>query len=161
MIDVNKSNSHLKFLKSIPISQFEPGSYFPKNLQIDEDQFDNTFWQNGTEKGVVIFITSVTCSLCNIEPVQILTNLYPGFRYILFTDGTKENVEQQHLFLNQVEIVHANIFHIIRQLGVPGVPYALGINTEGQIVSGGPFDSVESLKMAISPLLEVYYNEVL
>ncbi|MGY4797050.1 hypothetical protein MHB40_19595 [Lysinibacillus sp. FSL K6-0057] len=161
MSEINKLSSHLKFLKSNPITQFEVGSYVPQDLQVDEDPIDNAFCFNISEKGSVIFIISVSCSVCKIDSIQLLTKLYPEFQYILFTDGTKEDVEQQRLFLNQVEIVRANIFHIIRQLGIPGVPYALGINSDGQIVSGRPFDSIESLKKAISPLLEVYYNEVL
>ncbi|MEG0577869.1 MAG: hypothetical protein RR500_08425 [Bacilli bacterium] len=160
MIDVKELNSHLKFLKSNPMNQFEIGSYVPRNLQVDEGKFGRTFCFKRSEKGTVIFIISVSCSVCNIDLVQIITKLYPEFQYVLFTDGTKEDVEQR-IFFNNVEIVNANIFHIIRQLGVPGVPYALGVNSEGQIVSGHPFGSVESLKKAISPLLEVYYNEVL
>jgi hypothetical protein len=161
VIDEYKEKPHMKFLKSSPLSQFKIGGYFPRPLQVDEDRYYETIWSDDTIKGSVILITSVSCSACNVEVVQSLLNLFPGFQFVLFTDGTKEQVDQQRKILGSIKVVHSNIFQVIRQLGVPGVPYALGINSEGQIVSGRPFDSVETLKIAIRPLLEVFYEEVL
>lgn len=161
MMDEYKEKSHMKFWKRNPVSRFKIGSYVPEPLQVDVNRYDDTMWSSGTMKGSVILITSVSCSVCNVEPVQSLPDLFPGFQYVLYTDGTQEHVDQQRKALAPIKVVHADVFRVIRQLGVPGVPFALGINAEGQIVSGRPFNSVETLKTAIHPLIEVYYEEAL
>ncbi|WP_017691876.1 hypothetical protein [Paenibacillus sp. PAMC 26794] len=161
MDDEHKDKPHMRFLKNSFISQLDIGRYVPQPIEIEKRCFDDTVWSSEEYNGSVILITSFSCNVCNAEVARDLAGIFPNFQFVLFTDGTTEQVEQLRERLSGIKVVHANVFMVIRQLAVPGVPFAIAVNSEGQIVSGKAFDSIETVKLAIRPLLEVYYDEAL
>jgi hypothetical protein len=148
-MDNNNLKPHYKFLKhrEFKIGEFLPfsihlgGSYSPINVEL-------------SSQGTAMFFLSQYCAACNYQPVISFMDKYDFFGYIIFLESDEEYY-QKLLGKCKKTIYRCNISTLLRQLNIPGIPWTIGINDLGQIISGGVFNTLGDLEIILKPFITV------
>jgi len=138
---------HRKFLKYAHRTSLNIGAYMNRDFTIIKAVTEMSPLSR------VIFVSSSTCSSCQISTIEeFVKDESDRFEFTVVTD----NLESEYL-QNQpsVKFLKKNVFKFIDDIGIPGVPFAIGINKAGQIISAGPASSMSDIYEVLSPFFEV------
>ncbi|WP_339788343.1 hypothetical protein NSQ38_07700 [Paenibacillus sp. FSL R7-0313] len=74
------------------------------------------------------------------------------FKFTLVTDNLESTYIKEQ---ENIHILKRNIFDFIDSIGIPGVPFVVGINRVNQIISAGPSSTISAIYDVLSPFFEV------
>lgn len=138
---------HRKFFKHNHRTSLSIGSYIDDNFMITETSGEMTSLPN------VLFVVSSTCSSCNMGAIEeFIQERHDQFEFTLVTDNLESTYIKEQ---ENIHILKRNIFNFIDSIGIPGVPFVVGINKVHQIISAGPSSSISAIYDVLSPFFEV------
>lgn len=138
------------------------GGYFPMKLKINEGEKTTDFSSVSNQgMGSVIFIMSERCGTCDYSPINQFIEKYNGFNYMMFLNAPDNSINSIISGLHKnLKIFVSDLIELNNYFGFQTVPFAMGINSTGQIVSCDHFNTLEHLDFILSPLLYVYFSGV-
>ncbi|EFM10897.1 hypothetical protein PaecuDRAFT_2147 [Paenibacillus curdlanolyticus YK9] len=149
---------HRKFLKTRDVNVFEIGYDFPRTLALDKSRTINIPWfKPGNQQPVILFVMSAFCKACDLEAVELFVAEFPDFRYVLFFESNAERFEEIQTRFASLETYRCDAAVMQKQLNFSLYPCVIGLNSAGQAVACGLFNSDASIKRIVQPLIKVTY----
>lgn len=161
---IEEEQGHRKFLKG-GYSKFKPGVYAEEKFKLfpDGDEYDFT-WTRNVKCATMAFIVSLSCAACDMSVIEDFMHYYPDFDYQLFVYGDDEDLLKINNDYKLAPSTRVHLFDMVTldrvfQFGA-GVPWVVGINNEGQMISGGSYNKLDRLEMIMRPFIRVFYPEM-
>lgn len=155
---MESSLDHRKFLKIRSKADLIPGATF---LRVIKTGFTTISLDWGEkDNGTTIFVMSTSCEKCDFTVIKTFTEKYKKIKYLLFIESSDKDFikKQQEVF--SFPVYPCKLSVISKELQFYAFPFVFTVNSVGQTISGGIFNSVEILERRyINPLLRVVYAD--